>query len=106
MNFTLQFIQLFFTYLSLALPLLLVFLSLIIALGQLVGRIENWTKFDSLYWTFITALTIGYGDIKLIQKSSRLLSIIIGMLGIMFTGLIVALTIATATKAFAAVVLT
>jgi len=82
-------------------PLLLGFLSIILIFGQVVGRIERWKCFDAIYWTFITALTIGYGDIRPAQKSSRLISIIIGFLGIMFTGLIVAITIATATKAFA-----
>jgi len=81
-------------------PLLLGFLSIILLFGQVVGRIEKWKYFDATYWTFITALTIGYGDIRPIQKSTRLISIIIGLLGIMFTGLIVAITIATATKAF------
>jgi len=101
MDFTLHFIKLFFTYIYLCMPLLLGFLSIILIFGQVVGRIERWKCFDAIYWTFITALTIGYGDIRPAQKSSRLISIIIGFLGIMFTGLIVAITIATATKAFA-----
>jgi voltage-gated potassium channel len=52
------------------------------------------------YWSFITALTIGYGDIRPDKKSTRILSVIIGMLGIMFTGIIVAAT----TKALKTVV--
>lgn len=76
------------------------FLSIILILGQIVGRIEKWGVFDACYWTFITALTIGYGDMKPGQKSARVFSILIGLMGIMFTGLIVAITIATATKAF------
>jgi voltage-gated potassium channel len=100
MDFTFQFIQLFFIYISFTLPLLLSFIMLIVILGQLVGHIEKWSRFDALYWTFITALTIGYGDIKPIYKNSRLISIIIGLLGIMLTGLIVAITLATATAAF------
>lgn len=100
MDFTLHFIKLFFTYIYLCMPLLVGFLAIILILGQIVSYIEKWKSFDAIYWTFITALTIGYGDIRPVQKSARVISILIGLMGIMFTGLIVAITIATATKAF------
>ena len=85
-------------------PLLAFLLLLIIGLGQWAGHIEKWEKFTALYWSFITALTIGYGDIRPDKKSTRILSVIIGMLGIMFTGIIVAITIAATTKALKTVV--
>ena len=97
MEFTLLVLHRFFLGISLTLPLLAFLLLLITGLGQWVGRIERWDKFTALYWSFITALTIGYGDIRPMAKSSRLLSLLIGMFGIMFTGIIVALTIAATT---------
>jgi len=100
MSFTFSFIQLFFSLLYLTLPLLLAFLSVIIVLGQCVGRIEQWSVFNALYWSFITALTIGYGDIKPTHNSTKSLSLLIGLLGIIFTGILVAIAIATATQAF------
>ena len=99
MEFTFLVVHRFFYGISLTMPLLVFFLLLITGLGQWVGRIENWDKFTALYWSFITALTIGYGDIRPMEKSSRFLSLIIGMLGIMFTGIIVAITIAATTHA-------
>jgi voltage-gated potassium channel len=68
-------------------------------LGQLVGKIENWGKFDTLYWSFITALTVGYGDIRPLKKRSKALAVIIALLGIMFTGVFVAITVESASRA-------
>ena len=99
MEFTFIVVQQFVYGISLTMPLLAFLLLLITGLGQWVGRIENWDKFTALYWSFITALTIGYGDIRPDKKSTKTLSIIIGMLGIMFTGIIVAITVAATGKA-------
>ena len=99
MEFTFLVLHRFFYGISLTLPLLAFLLLLITVLGQWVGRIERWDSFTALYWSFITALTIGYGDIRPMANSSRLLSLLIGMLGIMLTGIIVAITIAATTHA-------
>jgi len=100
MKFTLEFIQLFFLATSMVMPLLLFLSLLVIILGQIVGRIEGWNKFDALYWSFITALTVGYGDIRPLKRRSKALSVGVGLIGIMFTGIIVAVTVHTATMAF------
>ncbi len=100
MDFTFEFVQLFLTAIFLVMPLLL-FLSLwVIILGQVVGYIEGWNKFDSLYWSFITALTVGYGDIRPLKKRSKAISVIVGLTGIMLTGIVVAITVHAATMAF------
>ncbi|HEY5702377.1 MAG TPA: potassium channel family protein [Gammaproteobacteria bacterium] len=100
MEFTLTFIDLFLAVILLVLPLLLFFIVLIVVLGQIVGRMEGWSKFDSFYWSFITALTVGYGDIRPKKNAAKSLSIIVALAGIMFTGIIVAITVTTATEAF------
>src|SRR5689334_21611442 len=43
-------------------PILSGLLSMIVALGLVIGRIEGWTLTDSIYFAFVTGLTIGYGD--------------------------------------------
>ncbi|BBB29498.1 potassium channel family protein [Neptunomonas japonica] len=100
MEFSLTFIQLFFWGIYLASPLLLMLCSVFLLLGLIVGHLESWKKFDSLYWAFITAFTVGYGDIRPLKRRSKVLSIMIAGVGIMFTGLIVAITIETSSKAF------
>lgn len=81
-------------------PIILLMSFFIIVLGLIVGRIESWTRFDSLYWAFITALTIGYGDMKPVQKSSRVISVLLGTVGVMLTGILVAITVEASSNTF------
>lgn len=100
MGFTLEFLAMLMKGLILFIPVLSSLSLIIVVLGQITGRIENWTKFDALYWSFVTATTIGYGDIRPMQRLSKVLSIIIGLIGLMLTGIIVALTVHAATRSF------
>ena len=96
MEFTVTFLKLFFWIIYLVAPLLLFLSFFIIVLGQIVCSIEKWGKFDGLYWSFITATTVGYGDIRPLKKVSKALSVIIALIGLMFTGIIIAVTVKTA----------
>jgi len=100
MELTITFVTIFIIGAYLIMPLFLFLCLLIVVLGQIVGCIEGWNKFDSLYWSFITASTVGYGDIKPLKRNSKTLSILIALLGIMFNGIVVALTVAVSTSAF------
>jgi len=100
MAFTLTFIRFLFWALYLAAPLMLLLCLLIVVLGQGVGRMEKWGRFDTLYWSFITATTVGYGDIRPVRRVSKALSVLIALTGIMFTGILVAMTLHAATLAF------
>jgi voltage-gated potassium channel len=103
MEFTFQFIKFFFFGLELAAPLLISLALLIILLGQIVGARESWDRFDSLYWSFITATTVGYGDFRPLARLSKLFAIMIALVGIIFTGIMVALAINAASISFKAV---
>ena len=48
---------------------------------------------DALYFTFITGLTIGYGDIAPATLAGRVVAVLTGLLGILITGLIVAVAV-------------
>jgi voltage-gated potassium channel len=100
MEFTLTFIQLFALFIYLALPILFFLCVVVIVLGQWVGRIEKWSRFNALYWSFITALTVGYGDVRPLTKTSKSLSVFIALVGIMFTGILVAITVNAASICF------
>ena len=68
-------------------------LLLLVILGAvLLSLLENITIGNSIYLSFITAFTIGYGDLTPATTLGRILSILIGLIGIIFTGLIVAVS--------------
>ena len=64
-----------------------------VALGLLIGLVEGWSVGDAMYFTFITGLTIGYGDIVPRQALARALAIGIGILGLFLTGVIAAIAV-------------
>ncbi len=66
---------------------------IIILLGQIVCRIERWGTFDGLYWSFITATTVGYGDIHPSKNRSKTLSVLIALIGVILTGIIIAVAL-------------
>lgn len=99
---TLTFLKQFGIGLYLTFPLLLSLAVLITLLGQAVGIKEGWARFDSLYWSFITATTVGYGDIRPTKHGSRILAILIAFLGLVLSGIIIAVAVNAATLALKA----
>jgi voltage-gated potassium channel len=96
---TVTFFKQFFRGLSLTSPLLLSLAVAITLLGQAVGRKEGWTRFDSLYWSFITATTVGYGDIRPVKQGSKVLAILIAFLGLVLSGIVIAVAVEATTLA-------
>ena len=74
-------------------PVLSTILAVQIALGLLIGFVEGWSVGDAIYFTFITGLTIGYGDIVPRQTLARALAIRIGVSALFLTGLIAAIAV-------------
>jgi voltage-gated potassium channel len=83
-------------------PLLLSLALVVTALGQVVGKVEGWSPFVSFYWSFITGTTVGYGDIRPVRSVSRILSILISLVGLTFTGILIAVAVHAANIALAA----
>jgi len=69
--------------------LLALFLVLFIC-ALLIGQVEGKGLGEALYFTFVTGLTIGYGDIVPVTAAGRLLSIVAGVVGVIFVGIVVA----------------
>jgi hypothetical protein len=74
-------------------PVLSIILAVQVALGLLIGFVEGWRVGDALYFTFVTGLTIGYGDLVPRQALGRALAIGIGILGLLLTGVIAAIAV-------------
>ena len=74
-------------------PVLSAILAIQLALGLLTGFVEGWSLGDAVYFTFITGLTIGYGDLVPRQTLTRALAIGIGFFGLFVTALIAAIAV-------------
>jgi hypothetical protein len=69
-------------------------LLLAIAIGALlIAFIEQLPLGEALYFSFITGLTIGYGGIVAATAIMRIISVLPGVTGILFTGLIVTVAV-------------
>ena|SRR5437899_9866534 len=75
------------------LPVLSAILAMQVALGLLIGFVEGWSVGDAVYFTFVTGLTIGYGDIVPRLALARVLAIGIGVSGLFLTGLIAGIAV-------------
>ena len=99
---TFKFLREFCFGLWLTFPMLLTLGVAIALIGQVVGKKEGWSRFESFYWAFITGTTVGYGDLRPQQKITRLLSIVVALLGLTFTGILIAVAVHAATLALTA----
>lgn len=101
MTFTLAFIRVFLSDILQASPLVGLLLLLVTFIGLLIGRLEGWSASDALYHAFINATTVGYGDFRPLKKVSKALAILLAMVGVILTGMIVAIALHAADFAFA-----
>lgn len=100
MEFIFIFTEVFAVGMYFVSPLLISLIFLIASLGYTVGRIENWSILDSLYYAFITATTVGYGDFHPLKRRSKCIAIFITMIGLLCTGIIVAIGLKAAEFSF------
>jgi Na+-translocating ferredoxin:NAD+ oxidoreductase RnfE subunit len=80
-------------------PILSILLGLIIALGLVIGLREGWSVQDSIYFAFVSGLTIGYGDLAPKFLLTRVLAILIGVCGVLLTALLAAIAVRALTEA-------
>ena len=88
-----------FTGLRVVWPILSVLLGVIIALGLVVGLLEGWSVHESIYFAFVSGLTIGYGDLAPKSLFTRALAILIGVCGVVVTALLAAIAVKALTAA-------
>lgn len=86
------FLRFFVQYIWLIRHVIFSLLVLVIIGAIVLAIVEGISIGDSLYLSFITAFTIGYGDIAPVTIIGRVLSVFIGLIGILFTGLTVAVS--------------
>ena len=72
---------------------ILALIALVVVGAAAVTLVEKMPFADALYFAFVTGLTIGYGDIVMHTPVGRLIALLIGLVGILFSGLIVAVLV-------------
>jgi len=68
-------------------------LSLLFVDAVAIAFFEKMPFADALYLAFVTGLTIGYGDITPKTFMGRVVAILIGLQGLIITGIIVAIAV-------------
>jgi len=81
-------------------PILSAVLLLIVGLGIVVGLREGWSLQESIYFSFVTGLTIGYGDLAPKTLFGRVFAVFIGVCGVIVTGLIAAIAVRAITGVY------
>jgi len=100
MRFTLDFLWNLGSVLLLLLPLFLGLGLIIAVLSIIIGRREGWSFGDSLYFGFITALTVGYGDLRPTVGLNKFLAIVIALFGLITSGILVAIAVEVVSMTF------
>jgi voltage-gated potassium channel len=96
---TIVFLKDFAIGLWLMFPLVFSLLGAIMVLGYTVGRRPGWSFPDSVYWSFMTATTVVYGDLRPTDRRSKVVAIVIAFLGLILTGIVIAVAVQATTRA-------
>ena len=72
---------------------LFVLLLVLLAFAAIAARVDGLSLPDALYFVLITALTIGYGDITPDSSVTQAISVLSGVVGVIFVGILVAVSV-------------
>lgn len=86
------FARYFLQHLHFVRGVLLTLLLLLLGFALIISLIDDMSIADALYFVFITALTVGYGDITPGSGATRLVSVLAGFVGVIYVGLTVAVS--------------
>jgi voltage-gated potassium channel len=89
----LKFLHLFFLGLAYISSILGLLLAFILAGAWLFHRIERRPLGAAVYMAVITAITIGCGDMTPQRLLTRVTAILLGLVGVVFTGILVSLAV-------------
>jgi hypothetical protein len=93
-----KFLRGLFRGLGVVWPILSALVALVVALGLVIGLREGWSIQESIYFAFVTSLTIGYGDFAPKFLLTRVLAVIIGLCGVLLTALLAAIAVRALTE--------
>ncbi len=76
----------------------LILIALVVISAMVITQIEDIPFGEALYFSFITGLTIGYGDIVVKTPFARLIAVLLGLIGMIASGILVAVSIRAVEK--------
>jgi voltage-gated potassium channel len=71
---------------------LLILLMVLVAFALITAKVDNISLTDAHYLVFITALTVGFGDITPNSGVTRTIMVLAGCVGVILVGLVVAVS--------------
>ena len=74
---------------------LLVFGIVIVVCGLLLARFDKMPLEHAIYLAFITAFTVGFGDLAPKGRGARVITVILAFIGIVLVGILVAVGVRT-----------
>ena len=86
-----EFVRTFLRYAMHIREVIVSLLLLILLGGFVMSKLENLRLVDSFYFAFITALSVGYGDIHPSTTLGKIVSVAFGLVGMLFVGVTVAI---------------
>ncbi len=72
---------------------LAVFALVITLAGVLISRFDKLPLGESIYCAFITAFTVGFGDIAPKSTGARVVTIVLSFFGLLLAGIVVAVAV-------------
>ena len=69
------------------------FMVVILVCGVLFSRFDRVPLEDAIYFAFITAFTVGFGDVTPKSRGARVLTIMLAFLGLILMGVAVAVAV-------------
>jgi len=71
----------------------LVLVAAIVIAGVLIARFDRIPLEDAIYFAFITALTVGFGDVAPNSRGARVITVFLAFIGVIFVGIAVAVAV-------------
>jgi len=101
MKTSLRFLRIFFKSLGFLAPIWGCLAAIIFGLGWVLARVEGFPRGDGFYLAWVTAFTVGYGDLAPQTFLGRLCAMGIALTGMVFTGVWVAVAVNAVKLSFA-----
>ena len=65
----------------------------VVLAGVLIARFDTISIVDEFYFAFITALTVGFGDLVPKTGATKVIAVILAILGLIVLGIVVAVSV-------------